>query len=284
MKIYLLFTALLISGSHAFSVPAIKPDQHFLNPNNPSLNGKEQRATNLAGQWVKKGIKPYFKDGQIIYIFGVTLPSVVCAPLQLCDIELQAGETVKNMNAGDPRWNIEQAYSGPDGRETPHILVKPMDVGIPTILIVTTDRRTYHIKLLSRKRDYTPSIAFQYPDEQRQVLAQQNERMKKIHQEKTLSDTGENLKDLNFEYDISGHKNIKPLRAYNNGVKTIIQMPKLMTATEAPILLVIDESNNEQLVNYRLHQDRYIVDQLFQKAVLVSGVGSSQKKATITRR
>lgn len=37
------------------------------------------------------------------------------------------------------------------------------------------------------------------------------------------------------------------------------------------------------LVNYRLQADRYIVDAVFDKAVLIVGVGSNQDRVTISR-
>lgn len=49
---------------------------------------------------------------------------------------------------------------------------------------------------------------------------------------------------------------------------------------EAPVLLAVNDGK-EALVNYRLHGDLFIVDQLFDKAVLLSGVGSNQAKITV---
>ena len=37
------------------------------------------------------------------------------------------------------------------------------------------------------------------------------------------------------------------------------------------------------MVNYRVQGDRYIVDAVFDKAVLVAGVGRGQDRVTITR-
>jgi len=37
------------------------------------------------------------------------------------------------------------------------------------------------------------------------------------------------------------------------------------------------------IVNYRLQDGRYIVDQIFDQAVLISGVGKRQERVTITR-
>ena len=94
---------------------------------------------------------------------------------------------------------------------------------------------------------------------------------------------------MNFDYDVSGSAPWKPLRVYNDGVKTIIQMPATMAQTEAPTLLVVRKdggwfSEDETvIVNYRLQNDRYIVDAVFDKAILIAGVGSNQARVTITR-
>ena len=37
------------------------------------------------------------------------------------------------------------------------------------------------------------------------------------------------------------------------------------------------------MVNYRVQGDRYIVDSVFDKAILIAGVGSSQDRVTIQR-
>ena len=66
-------------------------------------------------------------------------------------------------------------------------------------------------------------------------------------------------------------------------------MPEAMKQTEAPTLLVVRRdgslfSDDETaMVNYRVHGDRYIVDQVFDKAILIAGVGSTQDRITITR-
>ena len=66
-------------------------------------------------------------------------------------------------------------------------------------------------------------------------------------------------------------------------------MPATMAGSEAPTLLVIRKdggvfSDDEQvMVNYRVQNSRYIVDSLFDKAILISGVGDTQDRITITR-
>lgn len=95
---------------------------------------------------------------------------------------------------------------------------------------------------------------------------------------------------LDFNYTIAGSARWKPTTVYNDGIKTIIQMPPTMSQTEAPTLLIVRSggglfSKKELvLVNYRVQHDRYIVDATFDQAVLLAGVGFGQDRVTITRR
>ena len=106
----------------------------------------------------------------------------------------------------------------------------------------------------------------------------------------TLPATGEYLGDLSFDYELSGSASWKPVRVYNDGRKTIIEMPGTMQQTEAPTLLVVRKEgglftdDETVLVNYRVQGNRYIVDTVFDRAILIAGVGSSQDRVTISRR
>jgi type IV secretory pathway VirB9-like protein len=46
---------------------------------------------------------------------------------------------------------------------------------------------------------------------------------------------------------------------------------------------MIYSNGKTELVNFRVDGNRYVVDRLFDKAVLILGVGKKQKKVTITR-
>ena len=86
---------------------------------------------------------------------------------------------------------------------------------------------------------------------------------------------------LNFSYTISGPQMPwKPIRAFDDGTHVYIQMPTGMKSSEAPALMVA-AGNGSQMVNYRVRGDYYVVDRLFDQAVLVSGVGRQQDRETI---
>lgn len=204
--------------------------------------------------------------------------------MQVTDIELQAGEQINNINIGDSaRWLVEPAVTGAGVAEVQHIVIKPMDVGLETSLMVTTNKRTYHFRLRSHRTQYMPKVSFIYPDTVQQRFMALKNRQEEDRKEKTIPETQEYLGNLDFGYSISGSSPWKPVRVYNDGTKTIIQMPPKMRQTEAPSLLVLN-GDEEVIVNYRLQGDRFIVDQLFDKAMLIAGVGSKQTKIVITRK
>jgi type IV secretion system protein VirB9 len=188
------------------------------------------------------------------------------------------------VHAGDTvRWQLGPALSGPPDNQTTHVIVKPTAADLRTDLIIATDRRTYHLELLSRKDDWMPSVGFSYPEEIQAEWDAYRRNTAKEKKDNTLPETGENLLTLDFKYEVDGKAPWKPVRVYSTGLKTVIQMPALMKATESPALLVIGDGGKEELVNYRVRGDRYIVDLVFDKAVLISGVGRQQTKVTITR-
>ena len=134
-----------------------------------------------------------------------------------------------------------------------------------------------------------PRIAFTYVEDAAAKWDALKVRDNKEKQERTIVQTGEYLGDLSFGYAVTGSAPWKPVRVYNNGSKTIIQMPLAMAQTEAPALLVVRKDgglfrdDETAMVNYRVQGDRYIVDTVFDKAILIAGAGRTQDKVTITR-
>ncbi len=268
-------------------------DKYF-SGKNPELTAQEREALRIAKKWdtgSATGIKPMAgANGAVRFVFGAQQPSIVCAVLQVCDVALQPGELVNSIHLGDTaRWTVEPAITGIGAAETQHLIIKPMDVGLETSLIVTTNRRAYHLKLRSHRTEYMPQVAFTYPEEALAKWDAIRTREVQEREAQTMPRTGEYLGNLSFDYDVSGATRWKPVRVYNDGRKTIIEMPSTMEQTEAPTLLVVRKDgglftdDETVLVNYRVQDDRYIVDTIFDKAILIAGVGSSQDRVTITR-
>lgn len=290
MKRQLLASALALAAMAAQG--ADKADAYFATAT-PKLNPQEKAALAIAQKWQAPdadAIKPLpGPQGGVQFMYGVQQVNVVCAVLQICDIELQPGEQVNNLNIGDPRFTVEPAVSGSAVGDIVHLIIKPLDVGLQSTAVVTTNRRTYHLNLRSHRSEFMPRIAFTYPEEAMAKWEAAKAKEVKEREARTLPETKEYLGDLDFRYSVSGTAAWKPVRVYNDGVKTVIQVPKAMSQTDAPALLLLRKEGglfkDEEVaqVNYRLQGDRYIVDAVFDKGILISGVGRSQDRVTITR-
>jgi hypothetical protein len=56
-------------------------------------SGQQPPAGDPPARWRGENNSPAAgSDGRVLYSFGAGLPTVVCAPLRVCMIELQAGE------------------------------------------------------------------------------------------------------------------------------------------------------------------------------------------------
>jgi type IV secretion system protein VirB9 len=290
---WLLGTGMVLGGV-AFARGEDLADQYFT-AENPRLTAQEQAALALAKRWEgdgATGIKPMAgPDGAIRFLFGAQQPSIVCAVLQVCDVALQPGELVNSIHLGDTaRWTVEPAITGSGAGEIQHLIIKPMDVGLETSLVVTTNRRTYHLRLRSHRTEYLPQVAFTYPEEALEKWQELRTRARDALDERTLAATGESLDHLDFDYALSGTAPWKPVRVYNNGRQTVIQMPTTMAQSEAPTLLVVRKAGglfsaeDTVMVNYRVQGDRYLVDTVFDQAILIVGVGRHQERVTVTRQ
>ena len=266
----------------------------YFSGKNPTLTKQEKVAIAIAEKWKASGgtgTAPVAgPNGSIRFLYGAQQPSIVCAVLQVCDVALQPGEQVNSINLGDTAsWMVEPAITGSGGGEVQHLIIKPLDVGLETSLVVTTNRRTYHLRLRSHRTRYMPQVSFTYPEDAMAKWEAIKTREGRERRDNTLPQTGEYLGNLSFDYEVSGSAAWKPLRVYNDGSKTIIQMPSTMAQGEAPTLLVVRKdgglfSDDETvMVNYRVQGNRYIVDAVFDKAILIAGVGSGQDRVTIQK-
>lgn len=244
------------------------------------MSVNEAKGANISGQWRgRSGLVTKGADGKVVFLFGEVQPSVVCSPLQVCDIELQAGEVVRDVLVGDTvRWKVEPATSGAIGGQAIHLIVKPAEPGLVTSMVVTTSRRTYHIQLKSHATQYMARVGFEYSEDVSTKLADINARL----EASMIPGAGVPAEQLNFGYSVSGNASWRPTRVYSDGTKTYIQFPKSMSSQDAPVLFVVS-GGESRIVNYRMRNGMMVVDYAIDRAVLVSGVGWKQQKVTIKR-
>ncbi len=233
----------------------------------------------------------YRTPGSVIYPYDEgPEPVLDCAPLRTTDIQLQPGETITDVAMGDTeRWMATPASSGDPRNPVPHLAVKPQAPGIATNLTIYTTKHIYHLLLRSSGRAMQ-EVEFYYPDE---VLAAMKEADAAAAKDGTAGDPPGNDNasvvkiaaidpgQLNFSYKIDGaNVPFRPVRAFDDGSHVYIQMAPGMKTSDAPALLIA-AGGGTQMVNYRVEGNYYVVDRLFNQAILVSGVGRQQDRVTI---
>ena len=206
--------------------------------------------------------------GQVYPWTEGALYQLYAAPEQISDIELQAGENLVSIAAGDTaRWIIGDTASGSGVSRRTHGLVKPVAPGIRTNLVIATDRRIYHVAAASTVRTAMATISWTYPQESMTIV-----RSSVAPPPAPVAEPGLAVEDLNFGYRIEGDNAAwRPVRAFDDGHQTFIEFPPVLGDGLAPPLFAIGADGKAELVNYRVKGHFYIVDRLFAAAELRFG-------------
>ena len=237
----------------------------------------------------KTGVARVVSEGNFItFPFGHSQPTVTCARLRACVIELQPGEIVLSRIAGDlERWEITPAPSGADGRTT-LVVVKPKDCDLTTNLVLATDRRIYDLTLdappcratqgrtdTNPQDTYVRHVRFYYPDE---TVAQ--------WAKPVAPRVDADLAHLNFNYEIKRDKQFpwQPAQVFDDGAHVYIKLPEAARHSEAPVLFIVAEDGGRTLLNYSVLGDTYVTDRLFDHAVLIAGIDGQERKVTLDKR
>jgi type IV secretion system protein VirB9 len=188
-------------------------------------------------------------------------------------LQLQPGETLTGKDlptAGDTaRWTVAATRTGTPPNETTVLIVKPLEADLETNMTITTNRRLYTVILKSSEHTYMPLVGWLYPQDVARDLADAAAVTKRTDEEaESITVTPD---QLNFNCTVKGSQvPWRPLRVYDDGSKTYLQMSPDMQNTEAPAIFVM-EGKTPMLVNYRVKHSLYIVDRLFDRAQLRIG-------------
>ncbi|WP_407238541.1 TrbG/VirB9 family P-type conjugative transfer protein [Escherichia coli] len=138
---------------------------------------------------------------------------------------MQPGENVNNIDVGDPRVTVSPSITGSGAAQQLHLIIKPLDVGLGYSLVVMTDRRTYRMRVKTSRTKFMPHVSFTYPEDA-QAKWMPFGRVKPHLRDNTIPQTGEYTGIWTSTTKSAGSASWKPVRVYNDGVKTIIQFPK----------------------------------------------------------
>lgn len=179
-------------------------------------------------------------------------------------IELANGEEVTSISMGDTTsWQIVPAGS--------RIFLKPIEQDATTNMTLITNKRTYFFELYAeeaediRDPDMVFNIRFLYPDEE------DGDSVKSFVSQTHGPDMNHPEK-YNFNYSLSGHEDIAPIKVFDDGEFTYLQFRD--KNAEIPAIFAVDEELRESMVNYRLNSDMgnmVVIEQVFKKLSVRSG-------------
>jgi type IV secretion system protein VirB9 len=240
----------------------------------PPLSTLDQAARTIAAGAAPGRIK---EAGVVRVPFGYERPEIVCAPLRVCAVLLEPGETPHTTLVGDSvRWEIV-AEAG-----TGLVAVRPKICDIRTNALVVTDRRVYDLALASAPCPKGPEapegevstlLGFYYPQDLVHRWAAQTS---------PAPTRAPSVEALHFGYRIEpAKKGVRPLRIYDDGTETYLYLGKLR-GQDYPVAYEVGSDGKAGPVDQRTAGNVLIVGKVSNKLILVSGSGDADR-TTILR-
>jgi len=233
-------------------------------------------------------------NGQVLYAYGQSLPTLVTAPLHTSIVVLQAGmRDPKAVGLSPAYWQVVPLTAG----NQPEIAITPRFSGLHGNLVVTGTSPTgepmnYIIEVTSDANRYTPMIGFYYPGALvRTWKVQSNEQAEKttrVRQETVAVLPSINAASLDFNWKMrcagggwfssSDCRSIMPSRVFDDGRQTFIQFkPGQGSHGGIPTVLAENAAGQPAIINTTFRDGYYIVDGVPSKILLLAGKGSSGK-------
>ncbi len=210
------------------------------------------------------------KDGTVQYLFGYGIPTIPCKFMGSCEIVFEKGEIIENgpdsITMTDQRIQIVPMVKDLSGGTESLIVVTPLIDGVTTNIHVRTNRRHYKLKIKSTKRASFDRVAFRYKKDPAAALAAYQEEIKKRERKKKYD-----LKtSYDSRYEIKGDEPWKPQSVYFTGNKTVVNFREDYHLNELPVLYRLN-GDTKEIIEYRVSDNKYIVDFKIDMAVLCLG-------------
>lgn len=194
------------------------------------------------------------------------------APLRVTTLTLGQGETLVSKAAGDTvRWQIGEVSSGADADRRTHVLLKPLERGLETNLVLTTNRRVYLLDLKSGAADaFNAAVAWDDVGPAGSKAGPEAEIENPKGPDPLVTPQGP--LDARYRIEPQGRRpRWTPSSVFNDGLRTFIAFDAALQVDEAPVLFVLASDGEAQMINYRQQGGLFVVDRLFDRAELRLG-------------
>lgn len=197
---------------------------------------------------------------------------VRAAPLRVTTLTLGPGEDLVSKAAGDTvRWQIGEAASGEGAARRTHVLLKPLQRGLETNLVLTTSRRVYFINLKSvGAESFNPSVTWDAAALSAGDPVTGEGQAPGRAPDRVVEPQGPI--DVRYRIEPRGRRaRWIPASVFNDGQRTFIIFDRDLHIDEAPALFVIAPDGDAQMVSYRQSGAMFIVDRVFEHGELRLG-------------
>ncbi|MDH5723001.1 MAG: P-type conjugative transfer protein VirB9 [Alphaproteobacteria bacterium] len=158
------------------------------------------------------------------------------------------------------------------------LFIKPLEQNASTNMTVVTNERIYTFELSAksaqshRSTDLSFRIKFIYPELIDLELANIGKSKNNGFNPKEFTPSSVAPENWNLKYSYSGSKNLRPIRAFDDGIFTYLQFSNIR---KAPAVFSVDEQGNEAIVNYSMRGKYLVVESLARQFTLRDGNDST---------
>jgi type IV secretion system protein TrbG len=184
------------------------------------------------------------------------------------DIQLAPEERITGFAIGDSvQWLVEELPG--------HLFIKPLRADLFTAGTIVTDKRTYQLTFRSANKNgkWYQKASWVYPDlvlfkQSQERKRQETEDAERERSEQAVaSPAGVDLDKLNFNYEMKGDTEFRPVQVFDDGRFTWLRVKNVQTL---PALFVVT-ADGTQLANYVVRGEYFVVQRLFGAALLKLG-------------
>lgn len=155
------------------------------------------------------------------------------------------------------------------GWHTNHLILKPKAANVGTNLVIYTDRRAYRFEYSATDRPPDPAtdeviwaVRFIYPAAPRQSGPTVADRVQNDFAKATAD------RPKNFDYWYCGAAEIRPVKAYDDGVQTRLTFG---AKAELPAIFLSNADGSESLLNFSIEQGDVVIHRVAGRFILRRG-------------
>lgn len=231
-------------------------------------------------------------DGRVILTYGSGTPTIVCALLNLTEIDLEPGENVakEGIDLGDSAEflaRVRHVSRGEGQGGYDYLVIKPKAANIETTMTIGTDRRVYYLRLRSTEDKFLTRVAFAYPAEAAAKALREQAALVKLQSlgaklPPALPPPPPPVKPWKYTTKTKGRDvgYLIPLSVGDDGAHTFIRLSEQARVRGLPVLQIRDASGPIP-ANSHWEDNTLIVDALFEDGCLLEGVGRKQQRVCI---